>query len=97
MRIAACAICHSDIAYADGAWGGALPAVYGHEAAGRVTAVGPGVTGFAPGDRGARHADPRLRRLPGLCRRRADLLRRTPGTRSRARSATPPARRSRRA
>ena len=35
VRVAACAICHSDIAYADGAWGGALPAVYGHEAAGR--------------------------------------------------------------
>ncbi|WP_324564118.1 alcohol dehydrogenase catalytic domain-containing protein [Amaricoccus sp.] len=50
VRILACAICHSDIAYADGAWGGALPAVYGHEAAGQVTAVGPGVRGFAPGD-----------------------------------------------
>ncbi len=51
VRLAACAICQSDIAYAEGAWGGALPAVYGHEAAGHVTAVGPGVTGFAPGDR----------------------------------------------
>jgi S-(hydroxymethyl)glutathione dehydrogenase / alcohol dehydrogenase len=51
VRLAACAICHSDIAYAEGAWGGALPAVYGHEAAGRVTAVGPGVRGFAPGER----------------------------------------------
>jgi Zn-dependent alcohol dehydrogenase len=50
VRIAACAICHSDIAYAEGAWGGDLPAVYGHEAAGTVTALGPGVTGFAPGD-----------------------------------------------
>ena len=51
VRLAACAICHSDIAHAEGAWGGALPAVYGHEAAGEVTATGPGVTGFAPGDR----------------------------------------------
>ena len=50
VRVDACAICHSDIAYAAGAWGGALPAVYGHEAAGRVTAVGPGVRGFAPGE-----------------------------------------------
>ena len=50
VRIAACAICHSDLAYAAGAWGGALPAVYGHEAAGRVTAAGAGVRGFAPGD-----------------------------------------------
>ncbi|MCB1369262.1 MAG: alcohol dehydrogenase catalytic domain-containing protein [Rhodobacteraceae bacterium] len=51
IRVAACAICHSDIAYAEGAWGGDLPAVYGHEAAGRVTGLGPGVTGLAPGDR----------------------------------------------
>ncbi|HET9067972.1 MAG TPA: zinc-binding dehydrogenase, partial [Amaricoccus sp.] len=50
IEILACAICHSDIAYAEGAWGGALPAVYGHEAAGRVAAVGRGVRGFAPGD-----------------------------------------------
>ena len=25
VRLAACAICHSDISYADGAWGGELP------------------------------------------------------------------------
>ena len=51
VAVEACAVCHSDIAYAAGAWGGALPAVYGHEAAGRVTAVGAGVRGFAAGDR----------------------------------------------
>lgn len=51
VKIAACAICHSDITYADGAWGGSLPAVYGHEAAGWVQRTGPGVTGFAKGDR----------------------------------------------
>ncbi|MCT8328390.1 Zn-dependent alcohol dehydrogenase [Albidovulum sediminis] len=50
VSIEACAICHSDITYIDGGWGGDLPAVFGHEAAGRVTAVGPGVTGAAPGD-----------------------------------------------
>ena len=44
------AICHSDISYADGAWGGSLPAVYGHEAAGRISAIGDGVTGLAVGD-----------------------------------------------
>ncbi|QYX55933.1 Zn-dependent alcohol dehydrogenase [Roseovarius sp. SCSIO 43702] len=47
----AVAICHSDISYADGAWGGTLPAVYGHEAAGLVAAVGPGVTGLRTGAR----------------------------------------------
>ena len=36
VRLAACAICHSDISYADGIWEGALPAVYGHEVAGTV-------------------------------------------------------------
>ena len=50
VKIEACAICHSDISYAEGGWGGHLPAVYGHEAAGRVTAIGPGVTDYAPGD-----------------------------------------------
>ena len=51
VAIKACAICHSDIFYLDGAWGGELPAVYGHEAAGVVEAVGPGVTRVKVGDR----------------------------------------------
>lgn len=51
VNVKACAICHSDIFYAEGAWGGGLPAVYGHEAAGIVSAVGKGVDGIAPGDR----------------------------------------------
>ncbi len=42
VRVKACAICHSDVAYIDGAWGGVLPAVYGHEAAGVVEEVGAG-------------------------------------------------------
>ncbi|SLN32516.1 S-(hydroxymethyl)mycothiol dehydrogenase [Roseovarius litorisediminis] len=50
VDLEAVAICHSDISYADGAWGGSLPAVYGHEAAGYISAVGAGVTGLAPGD-----------------------------------------------
>ncbi len=50
VKLAACAICHSDITFADGGWGGDLPAVYGHEAAGHVTAVGAGVTQYAVGD-----------------------------------------------
>lgn len=50
VEIDAVAICHSDISYADGGFGGALPAVYGHEAAGRITSVGEGVQGVAPGD-----------------------------------------------
>ena len=51
VSLDACAICHSDITYADGAWGGTLPAVYGHEAAGEVTALGAGVSGLKLGDK----------------------------------------------
>lgn len=50
VTLDAVAICHSDISFADGAWGGHLPAVYGHEAAGIVTAVGPGAGTFREGD-----------------------------------------------
>jgi len=42
IRVTACAICHSDVAYASGAWGGTLPAVYGHEACGVVVEAGAG-------------------------------------------------------
>jgi S-(hydroxymethyl)glutathione dehydrogenase/alcohol dehydrogenase len=51
VKLGAVAICHSDISYAEGAWGGPLPAVFGHEAAGTVVAAGAGVGGLAAGDR----------------------------------------------
>ncbi|MEV4332895.1 NAD(P)-dependent alcohol dehydrogenase [Streptomyces sp. NPDC049597] len=45
-------ICHSDIHQARDGWGkGIYPMVPGHEIAGVVTEVGPGVTRFAVGDR----------------------------------------------
>ncbi len=50
VRLAACAICHSDILAIEGAWGGRLPVVYGHEGAGVVEEVGPGVTLAKAGD-----------------------------------------------
>ncbi len=50
VRLEACAICHSDIISVDGGWGGTLPAVFGHEAAGVVTAVGADVDEARPGD-----------------------------------------------
>ncbi len=46
----AVAVCHSDISYWQGGFGGQLPAVFGHEAAGKVTAIGAGVRGFEVGD-----------------------------------------------
>ncbi len=51
VTLEAVAICHSDIHFAEGAWGGDLPAVYGHEAAGRVSAIGSGVKDLIDGQR----------------------------------------------
>ena len=63
VRVAACSICHSDVAYASGAWGGGLPAVYGHEAAGVVEEVGGAAGGLRPGD----HVVVTLVRSCGTC------------------------------
>lgn len=49
VKLGAVAICHSDVSYADGDWGGDLPAVWGHEAAGTIVEVGDSV-GFSVGD-----------------------------------------------
>lgn len=51
IKILASAVCHSDIHFFDGAWGGKLPAVWGHEAAGVVEVVGEGVADINVGDR----------------------------------------------
>ncbi|HEU5422824.1 MAG TPA: Zn-dependent alcohol dehydrogenase [Nitrolancea sp.] len=50
VKIAAVAICHSDVHLIRGEWGGELPVVAGHEAAGIVDAVGEGVDSVQPGD-----------------------------------------------
>ena len=46
----ATSICHSDIIFADGGWGGQLPAIYGHEGAGVIKMVGEAVDDVRPGD-----------------------------------------------
>ena len=52
VRVAACGICGSDVHGYDGSSGRRIPPiVMGHEAAGTVTSVGLGVTGFSQGDR----------------------------------------------
>jgi aryl-alcohol dehydrogenase len=51
VDIKAVGICHSDLAMASGGFGNAFPAVFGHEGAGVVAAIGPGVTKVAPGDK----------------------------------------------
>jgi S-(hydroxymethyl)glutathione dehydrogenase/alcohol dehydrogenase len=51
VRLAAAGVCHSDLSLADGTLRQKVPAVLGHEGAGTVTAVGPGVDRVAAGDR----------------------------------------------
>jgi Zn-dependent alcohol dehydrogenase len=51
VRLHASGVCHSDQNAIDGTAETRCPAVLGHEGAGVVEAVGPGVTAVAPGDR----------------------------------------------
>ncbi|MBN2239648.1 MAG: Zn-dependent alcohol dehydrogenase [Dehalococcoidales bacterium] len=50
VKIAATAICHSDVHDIKGELPGPTPFIPGHESAGYVDEVGPGVTAFKPGD-----------------------------------------------
>jgi aryl-alcohol dehydrogenase len=50
VRIVAVGVCHTDIIVRDQYYPVPLPAVLGHEGAGVVEAVGPGVTAVEPGD-----------------------------------------------
>jgi len=52
IRVEACGICHSDAFIKHATWPGiSLPRIPGHEIAGRVDVVGPGVTMWRAGDR----------------------------------------------
>jgi D-arabinose 1-dehydrogenase-like Zn-dependent alcohol dehydrogenase len=52
IRVQACGICHSDMFVKEGYWPGLqYPRVTGHEVAGVVDDVGPGVTGWKKGQR----------------------------------------------
>jgi Zn-dependent alcohol dehydrogenase len=50
VRVSHCGVCHSDLSIVDGVFPAPLPIVLGHEAAGVVDAVGPGVALLAVGD-----------------------------------------------
>jgi len=52
IKVTACGVCHSDLHAVDGDWTPApvLPLIPGHEVAGKVAKLGPGVTGFSVGD-----------------------------------------------
>ncbi len=52
VRVEACGVCHSDALTKEGYWPGIqYPRVPGHEIAGVVDEIGPGVRGWKPGDR----------------------------------------------
>jgi S-(hydroxymethyl)mycothiol dehydrogenase len=50
VAVQACGVCHTDLHYREGGIGDDFPYLLGHEAAGVVEAVGPGVTEVAAGD-----------------------------------------------
>src|ERR1700676_1312450 len=52
VKVMACGVCHTDLHAAEGDWPvkPSLPFIPGHEVAGIVAALGPGVTDFKPGD-----------------------------------------------
>jgi S-(hydroxymethyl)mycothiol dehydrogenase len=50
VKVQACGVCHTDLHYREGGINDDFPFLLGHEASGIVEAVGPDVTGLAPGD-----------------------------------------------
>ncbi|MEV5407924.1 S-(hydroxymethyl)mycothiol dehydrogenase [Thermopolyspora sp. NPDC052614] len=50
VNVQACGVCHTDLHYREGGINDDFPFLLGHEAAGTVEAVGPGVTSVEPGD-----------------------------------------------
>jgi S-(hydroxymethyl)mycothiol dehydrogenase len=50
VQVQACGVCHTDLHYREGGINDDFPFLLGHEAAGIVEAIGPDVTGVAPGD-----------------------------------------------
>ena len=50
IRVQACGVCHTDLHYREGSITNDYPILLGHEAAGVVEKIGPGVDNVAPGD-----------------------------------------------
>ena len=50
VRVQACGVCHTDLHYREGGISDGYPFLLGHEAAGIVELVGPGVSNVSPGD-----------------------------------------------
>src|SRR6266508_13159 len=50
IAVEACGVCRTDLHIIEGEVTARLPVILGHQAAGKIAALGPGVSGFAPGD-----------------------------------------------
>lgn len=68
VRIECAGICHSDLSVIDGNRPRPTPMVLGHEAVGRVIALGPDVTDYSVGDRVVTTFLPRCGECPGCVR-----------------------------
>jgi alcohol dehydrogenase len=74
IAVRAAGLCHSDLSVIDGSRPRPLPMVLGHECAGVVEAVGPGVSDLRVGDHvvaafvpSCRHCEPCVHGRPALC------------------------------
>lgn len=74
VEVAWCGVCHSDVSQVDGVHPALTPSVLGHEAAGVVVEVGPGVTQLQVGDHvvlspsaACGHCDRRVRNEHSSC------------------------------
>ena len=76
IKIEACGICRSDLHAIDGGEGVTFPAVLGHEAAGIVAALGPGVQRLREGDRVILSWTPACGRCPPCLRDEVQLCQR---------------------
>jgi S-(hydroxymethyl)glutathione dehydrogenase/alcohol dehydrogenase len=73
VKLVASGVCHSDVSAQNGTIPTGLPVVLGHEGAGIVKAVGPGVTEVKPGDHAIISFTPACRKCKPCLRGQANL------------------------